>query len=450
MKTRVLSIIKFYVLLLLMGLVSLPHLSAQNKIKLVSNYSDAQFSKIDDSDLNKAIQLGQGEISFKLDKNSTNKLRVAKEGFEPVYLEFPKTEKYEKEMSVLLLNRMVEVETNHEDAIVLLGDHVLGNGRCKVIIPVGETAEVSINKSGYVSKKATYYNSPDKDIPPVKEFFELRDRYMQLDVNPKADSYILNGQSLPEEAHGIVVPFDECVELKIVKAGYADKVQTFCNQTGSDIYPPVIHKAQMEDRVVKFSVQPIDASVQVNGTAEAYGKYDLLVPKGKCIKVEVSKEGYISHIKTYCNQSETDEDLPIKENLILNEDGAHLASVYSDKVNHRIPISVRKSMTSADAWKVLISIITKEYDVLETVDFNAGYLITAWQYDGYNQGSKTIRSRIIITNSGSTTENNYAVKFVSQTGEGEAANLDDNKYTDWNRILKKYYDLLEDMEIRLQ
>ncbi|HSJ66668.1 MAG TPA: hypothetical protein VK921_03285 [Anditalea sp.] len=424
--------------------------SAQNKIKLTSNHTDAVFSKIDDSDIHKFTPLGEGEISFKLDKNSINKVMVAKEGYEPVILEFPKTEKYEKELKVLLLNRMVEVESNHEDATVQIGDQILGKGKSKVVIREGETAEVTINKSGYVSKTATYYNSPEKAIPPVKEIFELRDRYVQIDENPKADFYLLNGQKMPEGTTGIVIPYEECVELKIVKSGYANVIQNFCNRAENDDAPPIIYKANMEDRVVKFAVIPADASIQVNGAAQAFGQYDLLLPKGRCLKVEISKEGFISYVQTYCNQTEEDNQLAIAENINLIEDEAYLASIYSDKVNHRIPIAVRKSLSTADAWKILISIITKEYDVLETVDYNAGYLITAWQYDGFNKDGKTIRSRIIITNSGSTTENNYAVKFVSQTGEGNAADLEDTKYTDWNRILRKYYDLLEDMEIRLQ
>lgn len=423
---------------------------AQNKIKLVSNHADAVFSKMDDNDFNKFTQLGEGEISFKLDKNSINKVMVAKEGYEPVYLEFPKTEKYEKEMSVLLLNRMVAVETNHEDATVQIGDQILGKGKSMVVIPEGKMAEITINKSGYVSKTATYYNSPDKDVPPVRELFELKDRYVQLDVNPQADTYLLDGQELQEGTTGIVVPYDKCVELKIVKKGYADVVQSFCNKANGDASPPIIYKAKLEDRVVKFAVMPADAAIQVNGAAQAFGQYDMLLPKGRCLKVEVSKEGFVSYVHTYCNQTEADDKLAIVENINLIEDEAYLASIYTDKVNHRIPIAVRKSLSSADAWKILISIITKEYDVLETVDFNAGYLITSWEYDGFNKGSKTIRSRIIITNSGSTTENNYAVKFVSQTGDGDVASLDDNHYTDWNRLLKKYYDLLEDMEIRLQ
>lgn len=441
---------RLFSIFILLVLILPFQVSAQNKIKLISNHSDAVFSKMDDSDINRYTTLGEGEISFKLDKNSINKVMVSKEGYEPVMLEFPKTEKYEKELKVLLLNRMVEVESNHEDANVQIGDQILGKGKSKVIIREGEIAEVTINKSGYVSKKATYYNSPDKDIPPVKEVFELRDRYVQIDENPKADFYLLNGEKMPEGTTGIVVPYDECVELKLVKNGYANLIQNFCNRAESDDSPPIIYKTNMEDRVVKFAVSPADASIQVNGEAEAFGRYDLLIPKGRCLKVEIGKEGFISYVHTYCNQTEADDKLPIAENINLSEDEAYLASIYSDKVNRRIPIAVRKSLSTADAWKILISIITKEYDVLETVDYNAGYLITAWQYDGFNKGGKTIRSRIIITNTGSTNENNYSVKFVSQIGDGETVNLEDTKYTDWNRVLKIYYELLEDMEIRLQ
>jgi len=353
-------------------------------------------------------------------------------------------------MKVLLLNRMVEVETNHEDATVQIGDQILGRGKSKVIIPEGKIAEVTITKPGYVSKNAIYYNAPDKDVPPVKELFELKDRYVQLDVNPKADTYVLNGEEMQEGTSGVVVPYNKCVELKILKKGYADVVQTFCNMESGENNPPIVYRAKMEDRVVKFAVMPADASIHVNGASQAYGQYDLLLPKGRCMKVEINKVGHISYVKTYCNQTESDDIIPITENINLLEDEAYNASVYSEKINHRIPISVRKSLSSADAWKILISIITKEYDVLETVDFNAGYLITSWEYDSFNKGGKTIRSRIIITNSGALNESNYSVKFVSQTGNGDPLSLEDSQYGDWERILNKYYSLLEDMEIRLQ
>ncbi|KEO71943.1 hypothetical protein [Anditalea andensis] len=424
--------------------------SAQNKIKLTSNHSDAVFSKMEDGDRGKNTPLGIGEISLKLEKNSDNKIIVAKAGYEPVVLEFPKTEKYEKEMKVLLVNRMVEVESNYDDAVFLNGEEILGRGKSSVIIPEGQMAEITVNKTGYVSKKTTYYNVSDKELPPVKEIFELKDRYVQLDIQPQADAYLINGKEMAEGTTGIVVPYGECVELKVIKKGYADVVQKFCNQDSGENIPPIIYGVKLEDRVVRLESLPADASIQVNGNSLAFGQYDLLLPKGTCFKVEVVKEGYISFVRTYCNQDTSSEDIPVVENVKLMDDEAYRVSIYSDKINHRIPIKVRKSLSNSEAWKILISIITKEYDVLETIDFNAGYLITAWRYDAFNNGGKTIRSRIIITNSGSLNESNYSVKFVSQTADGDVSHLEEAHFTDWDRIIRKYYELLEDMEIRLQ
>jgi len=90
-----------------------------------------------------------------------------------------------------------------------------------------------------------------------------------------------------------------------------------------------------------------------------------------------------------------------------------------------------------------------EFDVLETVDFNAGYLITAWKYDVFNEETMTIRSRVIITNSGNTSENNYSIKLVSQFGNGKPDELKVTDFKDWNRILKKYYDIMGEIEMRL-
>jgi hypothetical protein len=91
-----------------------------------------------------------------------------------------------------------------------------------------------------------------------------------------------------------------------------------------------------------------------------------------------------------------------------------------------------------------------EFDVLETVDFNAGYLITAWKHDSFNDQTFTARSRVIITNSGNTSENNYSIKMISQYGNGKPNELQDTDFKDWNRILKKYFDILDEIEMRIK
>ncbi|MCL6261409.1 hypothetical protein M3O96_20080 [Aquiflexum sp. TKW24L] len=137
------------------------------------------------------------------------------------------------------------------------------------------------------------------------------------------------------------------------------------------------------------------------------------------------------------------------EDVVLMEDEAYGLSLLSEKINIRFRLATRASISSADAWQKLISIVTKEFDVLETVDFNAGYLITAWKLDIFNDETLTIKSRVIITHNGDTSENNYSIKMVSQYGNGEPDKLEDSNFKDWNKMLKKYYDILDEIEMRL-
>jgi len=421
----------------------------QNKIKVSSNHSDAVFSKVDDASDENFERLGIGAVDFKLDKNSKNRLLVSKEGYEPAYVEFAKTVKWDKEHVVKLENRLITLETDQEDAMIFCDENHVGNGKATIIVPKDKSVSVIVNKNGFATQTFSFHNQPDMEAPPIIKSVYLKDRLVNLEILPSGALVSVGGSELDPETNRIVIPFDTCVEVRITKEGFADVVKEYCNIPGSSPQPPINQKITLEDRLVKLTVNPVDASIFLNGTVEAYGSLDLLVAKGKCQKVLIQKEGFVPFSKTYCNQNGT-ESLPALENLVLLEDEAYHASVITEKVNARLPLVTRKSLSSADAWKILIAIITREFDVLETVDFNAGYLITGWKYDEFNEGTYTVRSRVIITNTGNTSENSYSVKMVSQYGAGKALELNDTTYKDWNRMLKKYYAILDEVEIRLQ
>lgn len=421
----------------------------QSKIKVTSNHSDALFSKVDDASDESFERLGSGVVDFKLDKNSKNRLLVTKEGYEPVFVEFSKTVKWDKDYEVMLENRLVVLETDQEDAMIFLEENHVGNGKANIIVPKDKSVSVFVNKNGFVTQTLSFHNHPDLEDPPIKKTVYLKDRLVNLEILPSGALVSVGGSEPDPEMNKIVVPFDTCVEVRISREGFADVIKEYCNIPGSSPSPPIHQKITLEDRMVMLRVTPADATISLNGTVEAYGNLDLLVAKGKCQRVFIQKEGFVPFSKTYCNQNGTDS-LPALENLVLMEDEAYLASVLTEKVNTRIPLVARNSLSSADAWKILIAIITREFDVLETVDFNAGYLITGWKYDEFNESTHTVRSRVIITNTGNTSENSYSVKIISQYGIGKASELDDTKYKDWNRLLKKYYAVLDEVEIRLQ
>lgn len=434
---------------LLLSIVCCPRAFSQSKIKISSNQSDAVFTKLDDASDEPIERLGIGNVDFKLDKNSKNKLLVTKEGFEPLLVEFPKTVKWDKDYVAVLENRLVVLETDQEDAIIFSDEVHIGNGKANIIVPKGKSVSVFVNKNGFVTQTFSFHNQPDQEDPPIKKTVYLKDRLVNLEILPAGALVSVGGSDPEPNTNKIAIPFDTCVEVRISKEGYGDVVKEFCNIPGSSPIPPILQKITLDDRMIKLTVTPEDASISLNGTHEAYGTFDMLVAKGKCQRILVQKEGFIPFSRTYCNQNDT-ESLPVLETLELREDEAYHASILTDKVNTRIPLLTRSSLSSADAWKILIAIITREFDVLETVDFNAGYLITGWKYDAFNESTFTVRSRVIITNTGNTSENSYSVKIISQSGVGKASELEDTNYKDWNRLLKKYYAVLDEVEIRLQ
>jgi hypothetical protein len=430
-------------------IISIPlHLQAQNKIKISCNHDDAIISKVDDSSDATLTRLGIGSVDFKLDKDSKNKLLVTKDGYEPVYVEFPKTDKYEKEHLVLLQNREVLIEADQEDALIFSGDAHVGTKTAKIIIPKDESVTVFVNKSGYVTQKFEFHNKPDSQSPPIKQAVLLKDRIVNLENLPEGALVAIGDAEPLPKISKIEVPFGECVEVHISKEGFAAVTKEFCNIAGADNSPPINQKVVMEDRVVKISANPEDASIALNGKMEAFGSLEIIILKGKCQRITITKEGFVTFSKNFCNQPNA-EALPILEDVNLKEDESYSLSLSSEKINTRIPLKTRAKISSADAWKILISIVTKEFDVLETVDFNAGYLITSWKYDVFNEGTFTIRSRVIITHNGDTSENNYSIKMVSQYGNGQPDKLEESNFKDWNRILKKYFDILDEIEMRL-
>ena len=76
------------------------------------------------------------------------------------------------------------------------------------------------------------------------------------------------------------------------------------------------------------------------------------------------------------------------------EDEAHRQSISTDLANVNFTIAVRPEILEDDAWKLLGSIVTTEFDVLEVIDKETGYMRTAWQVEGFN--GSTIRTRVIV------------------------------------------------------
>ena len=421
---------------------------AQSRINISANHPDAKFFLLNDTDNSQVTELGVGSIELKLDKNSRNRIKVVKEGYEPVIKEYPKTIKWDKEQKVDLENRMVDVSVEPYDAEIYVDGRMVGTKRINLIVGKGKFLTLELKKPGFAPVTKVYYNSPDRETPPVKDFFELKDRLVRLEVFPADATVALNGAAKGRGTTDVTVPFGECVTVSVNRDGYAEVQQVFCNKPATDPLPPIRHRTALEDRLVRITTAPTDANIEVAGKVLGVGKYDLKVPKNACVEVRVVKDGFIKFAKSYCNQPNMQEP-PANEFVEMAADGAYNSSISTDMANVRITVPVNKSIDRETAWRVLSSVITKNFDVLETVDFDTGYLTTAWQVQSFD-GLSTIRTRMIVSSGGNANDLTYMVKIVSQRADGITSVKEDQMFEDWGRLLKRYGGIVEEVQARLK
>ncbi len=424
--------------------------SFSQKLMLTADHSDAKFILLNDYDDSDKVELGTGTVELKLEKDSKNRVKIVKPGYQPVIKEYNKDLKWDKEQRIALTTRQVDITAEPFDAEILVDGRVIGTKAIYLYVQKDRFLTLEIKKPGYMPVTKVYYNQPDKETPPFKDHFVLKDRQVRLEVSPADANVAANGITLGKGNQDIRVPFGDCVTVTVTKDGYVNYEKVLCNKEG-DPEPPIRDKAVLEDRLVKITTAPNDAAIEIGGKRVGNGSYDLKVAKNSCVEIRVSKDGFIRYVKNYCNQANMQEP-PASDFLEMVVDEAYTSSVSSDLANVRITVPVNPAHSPEAAWKILSSIITGYFDILETVDYNTGYLTTSWQVQNFQ--SSIIRTRVIVSSGGNSDQLAYAVKLVSQEayldGKNPVTVKDDERFQDWARILKKYDGLIQEIQARLQ
>jgi len=195
---------------------------------------------------------------------------------------------------------------------------------------------------------------------------------------------------------------------------------------------------------ISFTVSEPDAKIFVNSELAGTGSAELTVESDQCIRVKVEKTGYLTENIEFCNFKDSGP-IPKDYRVVLLKDDAYDASVPLDIVNQDIEVKTMK--TELEAWKLISQIVTNHMDVVEVTDRETGYLRTAWEMDYFTRN--TIRTRVIIKLS-STDPLSYKVKLISEeSGKPQTSVKNDEYFTEYNRVLKKYKDIITEMQSRL-
>nr|WP_294869608.1 hypothetical protein [uncultured Pedobacter sp.] len=205
---------------------------------------------------------------------------------------------------------------------------------------------------------------------------------------------------------------------------------------------PFAIKAQ----TVQISASEADAKIIVDGQILGTGNAKIKVPKNSCVNVKVQKAGFLRYEQTFCNKKGMAEP-PKKQFFDMKKDDAEEASIKTDQANIDFSIEINKKQDVAEVWKRANQIVTDYFDAIEVADKETSYLRTSWSIQSFQQN--TIRTRLIIKLSKSEPLT-YKVKLVSEFSGAPLTSVKaDEQFHDWDRVLRKYQNVISDFTTRL-
>ncbi|HTX89380.1 MAG TPA: hypothetical protein VMC08_10350 [Bacteroidales bacterium] len=197
-------------------------------------------------------------------------------------------------------------------------------------------------------------------------------------------------------------------------------------------------------KTVRFGVSESDAKIYVDGKLMGTGQLDIVIPAYACVTVKVEKTAFLTETITFCNKQNY---APPPKNYYcqLKRDDAYDASEASDMAN--IDIEIKTTKPEIEAWKLISEIITSYFDVIEVTDRETGYLRTSWVVQTFEKN--TIRTRMIVK-LGSSDPLTYKIKLVSEySGQPGTSVKSDELFHEWDRILRKYKEIIHEIQSRL-
>lgn len=204
--------------------------------------------------------------------------------------------------------------------------------------------------------------------------------------------------------------------------------------------------SMLKAQTVKISASESDANIIVNGQNVSSGNYKLKLESKECYKVKVTKPGFLNYDATVCGKKAGPE-APKSIYFEMKKDDAEEASVKTDQANVDFEIEVNKDLDMLEAWKLTTQIVTDYFDAIEVSDKETSYLRTAWSVQSFQQN--TIRTRLIIKLAKSNPLT-FKVKLNSESSGTNGTSVKaDEQFREWDRILRKYKNVISDFSTRL-
>lgn len=398
------------------------------------------------------VAVGIGTAKIKLDSKSANRYWISADGYATIDTTFVRDIKYEKSVSINMVNRVVKVTSLPFDAEIRVDGNPRGTGSTDVVVPPGIPVTVTVTKAGFKPETRVYHNDAGSELP-MADRFELRDR--QTNVQPAMPHNVqanavrpdvsVDGTVIGNGNVDIVVPFDKCVTVSVSAPSYKPEPRTLCNKADKQA-PPSVLPVALVDRLVTVSATPATAEIVVDNKVVGTGTFDLVILDRSCVKASVRATGYATKTHEFCNNENTPLDPIQRMELLVDE--SYNSSVQTDQANVNVTIEVGTAKTPDQAWSIINQVVLGSFDVIEMTDKSTGYLRTSWEVSKF--ANAVIRTRVIVK-IGSDSPLKYVVKLASERADSPTASVkDDELFNEWDRVLKSYKDIIGELIARLR
>lgn len=417
---------------------------------LVTNPGTAKIFGLDAA--GNKILLGSGTAKIKLERNAANRYWITADGFAPVDTTFIRDIKYEKSVSLNMVNRVVKVTALPFDAQIRVNGEPRGQGTAEVIVPPGVPVTVQVSKGGFKPQSRDYHNEAGTDLP-LTDRFELRDRLVNvqpkmprnLTANATPPTVSVDGTAIGTGNVDVTVPFDKCVTVTVEVPSYKPEPRTLCNKTDKQV-PETVLPVALVDRLVAVIASPQTAEIVVDNKVVGTGNFSLVIRDRACVKVLVRAVSYARQVREYCNTDNMSLEPEVR--IELGTDESYSSSVQTDQANINVTMEVGTGKTNEQAWQTISQVVLGSFDVLEITDKETGYLRTSWEVSKFSNA--VIRTRVIVK-LGSTSPLKYVVKVASERADSpDASAKDDEQFSEWDRVLKSYKDIINELQSRLR
>ena len=213
---------------------------------------------------------------------------------------------------------------------------------------------------------------------------------------------------------------------------------------------------------LNITVTPSTATIYYHEQAIGTGSAQITLERADVVEIKVENAGYKAFYKAYkyvhggkdgydrgvnnisitLEKDDSYRSVNVNENVVSSNEDINELSVKSDSLNNFFTFTPNQKYNQANAWKIVNKIVNNYFDELESLKSDTAYIKSAWQVKTI--GSKKIRTRIIIRTD-SANPLTYKIKLQSDYSNDLASNVkDDDKYKQWDRVLKKYKNVFSD------